>query len=420
MKLFLLALIPLLSIAQDRLSLDEAERIAIAQHPRLKAAASQTRAVRSQVQQVKGTLQPFVSANFTGSVADHGSRIGAGGLNASSIFSRFGSGIALTQNLYDFGRTSKLAESATTRVESQAALEDMTRAQLRWEVRQAYLRVLAIQRSLKVASAAVESRTLARRQIEALVKNNLRSTLDLQFAEVALGDAEVAAARLEGDLASALATLTTSMGIDSAKQYVLDDVVEDYQLPAEAETSVREALVTRPDLVSRRKQLAAANQFAESERRLIYPSLTAAGAFGFVPVGDPRLQTRYGGLGVTLSVPLLNGKTFDARRQEAVARAESVSHEVRDLELRVAREVRSAYADAANARRQIGLSEKQLAQARRLMSMTQLRYQNGLGTIVEVNQAEFAQLSAELAATTARYNYLAACTTLQLAAGGLR
>ena len=109
-----------------------------------------------------------------------------------------------------------------------------------------------------------------------------------------------------------------------------------------------------------------------------------------------------------------------ARRQEADSRAEAVAQEVRALELRVAREVRTAYAEAANAKRQIGLSEKQEAQARRLYSMTQLRYQNGLGTIVEVNQAEFAQLSAELAATAARYSYLAACATLDLAAGRLR
>ena len=125
-------------------------------------------------------------------------------------------------------------------------------------------------------------------------------------------------------------------------------------------------------------------------------------------------------MGLNLNIPIFNGRTVDARHQEAVARADSASYDVRDLELRVAREVRTAFAEAANAKRQIGLSEKQLAQARRLYSMTQLRYQNGLGTIVEVNQAEFAQLSAELAATAARYSYLAACATLDLVSGKLR
>ncbi len=406
--------------SQERLTLEEAERIAISQHPRLKSAASETAAARSQVQQAKGLLQPFVSASVTSSVADHNSVIGAGGVNAPGLFSRFAAGIAVNQTIYDFGRTSKLAESAATRVGAHGAREDQARSELRWEVRQAFLRVLALQKSLNVARAAVESRTLARKQIQALVDNSLRSTLDLQFAEVALGDAEVAAARLEGELSAAEAILTTTMGLPAPKTYALEEVATDYQLPAEVEGLVREALASRPDAVSQRRLLAAAQQFADSERRLSYPNLSATGVLGMIPAGDPRLRPRYGALGVNLNIPIFNGRTLDARRQEAVSRAAGAAQEVRLLELRVAREVRTAYAEAANAKRQIGLSEKQEAQARRLYSMTRLRYQNGLGTIVELNQAEFAQLSAELAATAARYSYLAACATLDLAVGKLR
>ncbi len=406
--------------AQEQLTLDEAERIALQQHPRLKAAAGQTAAVRAQIQQTRGALQPFVSANITTSAADHGSRIGAGGLNASSIFSRVGTGIAIQQTLYDFGRTAKLTESAIARADAQLEVESQTRAQLRWEVRQAFLRVLSAQKSLAVARAAVDSRSLIRKQIQALVDSQLRSTLDLQFAEVAVGDAQVGAARLEGELTAAEAVLSTTLGYPGPKKFALQDLLDAPELSVNLETLVQEALNTRPDLSSRRKLSKAAKDFADGERRLTMPTVSATGVFGFVPVGDPRLQSRYGGAGVNLNVPIFNGKTLDARKQEANARAESVSAEVRDLELRVEQEVRTAFAEASNALRQISLAEMQVQQAKRLQSMTDLRYRNGLGTIVELNQAEFSRLSAELAEAVARYSFFAAQANLDLVSGRLR
>jgi len=287
-------------------------------------------------------------------------------------------------------------------------------------VRQAFLRVLSAQKSLAVARAAVDSRSLIRKQIQALVDSQLRSTLDLQFAEVAVGDAQVGAARLEGELTAAEAVLSTTLGFPGPKKFALQDVLDAPVLQADLETLVQEAMNTRPDLSSRRKLSKAAKDFADGEKRLTMPTVSATGVFGYVPAGDPRLQTRYGGAGVNLSIPIFNGKTLEARKQEANARAESVSAEVRDLELRVEQEVRTAFAEATNALRQINLAELQVQQAKRLQSMTDLRYKNGLGTIVELNQAEFSRLSAELAAAAARYSFFASQANLALVSGRLR
>lgn len=405
---------------QDRLTLDEAERIALQQHPRIRAAQFLTAASRAQVQQVKGTLQPFLSGNVTASAADHTSRIGAGGLNASSLFSRFGSGLAVGQTLFDFGRTARLAESISSRADAQQATQSTVRSQVLLEVRQAYYRVLELQRSLDLSRSALTSRQLLRRQIQALVENQLRSTLDLQFAELAVSEAEVAVARFEGELQSAAAVLATALGFTEDRQFVLADSAEFPELGGSADSLVKEALASRPDLASRRLQHTAAKEFAESEKRLVLPSVTATGVFGFIPAGDPRLRTRYGGLGLNLNVPVFNGRTFAARRQEADARAGAAEQDARELELRAAREVRTAFSDAMNAYRRIALSDKQVAQARRLYLMADTRYKAGLGTIVELNQAELAQLSAELNAANTRYAYLTARSVLDFAVGRLK
>ncbi|HYZ84987.1 MAG TPA: TolC family protein, partial [Bryobacteraceae bacterium] len=110
----------------------------------------------------------------------------------------------------------------------------------------------------------------------------------------------------------------------------------------------------------------------------------------------------------------------DARRQEAEARARSAGQDTRDLELRIAREVRTAYAEARNAQRRMSLAERQSQQSIHLFRLAQARYEAGLGNIVEVNQAELARFTAELGVEDARYGLLGATAVLDFAIGRLR
>jgi outer membrane protein len=52
--------------------------------------------------------------------------------------------------------------------------------------------------------------------------------------------------------------------------------------------------------------------------------------------------------------------------------------------------------------------------------LAQARYDNALGSIVELNQAQLNQTSAEIAAASAKYDYLSARSQLSYAMGILR
>ncbi|HYZ85771.1 MAG TPA: TolC family protein, partial [Bryobacteraceae bacterium] len=311
--LIVLSCVPLLSqtASRERLTLADAEQLAIRNHPRLQSARFQANALRAQVPQVKAALAPVLVGNLTGSAADNGSRLGAGGLNASSLFSRFGAGIGVSQTLYDFGRTNKLAESAALRADAQDVTVDAVRGELILQIRQAYLRVLETQRALQLGQQSLQSRQLIRRQVQAFTENQLRSTLDLQFAEVAVSEAETLLARLEGELEAANATLAAALGFIDERRFELEEVSQPVMLPLSVDSLVEEALNTRPELIARRRQQEAARQFAVSESRLTLPSVSTTGAFGFIPTGDPRLRSRYGGLGLNINIPVFNGRIFD-------------------------------------------------------------------------------------------------------------
>jgi outer membrane protein len=58
-----------------------------------------------------------------------------------------------------------------------------------------------------------------------------------------------------------------------------------------------------------------------------------------------------------------------------------------------------------------------VAQATETLRLAQTRYDIGLGSIVEVNQAQLSEVSAEIAAANAKYEYLSRRAALSFVTG---
>ncbi len=406
--------------AQQPLTLDEAESMAMQNHPRLKSAQLGVDSANELVTQARSAYKPFVSANVVASAADHLSRIGAGGgLNASSIFSRFASGIMINGPVWDFGRTSNLVSSARSRAGAASEIVNASRADLRLGVRNAYFSALLAQSTVRVARETLEARRLVLKQVAALAESNLRSTLDVGFAEVAVSEAELAVANAVTLLNSAMVELSAAMGMKQTVNYSLADVPAPPDLDNDAETMAKDS-VARPELEARRLQVKAARSFAEAERRLAFPTLTGLGVAGVIPAGDDRLKTRYSGIGLNLNIPLYNGDLNRSRRRDADLRVKIAELELLDAEIRIGAEVKRAWLAANDSFQRLPVTAKLLEQARRTQRLAQTRYELGLGNIVELNQAQLSRFTAEIAEVTARYEYQLRRSILDHAAGLLR
>jgi outer membrane protein len=320
----------------------------------------------------------------------------------------------------DFGRTGNLSETARLRAEAQNRNVNNTRAQVLLEVEQAYYQELAADNVLRVAQAALENRQLTLRQVQALAQSSLRSTLDVSFAEVAVSEAELVVVRAENDLQGSRARLGAALGSDQEARYQLTDEPLPPPLSPEVQPLLARALQDRPDLAALQFQRDAAQRFAEAEKRLRYPSISVLGVAGALPSRDPRLHATYGAAGLNVSVPVLNGGLLAARQSEAEFRARAAEREVEALALSVGREVRLAWFEVDNAFRRLDVTARLTQQAGRALRLAQARYDSGLGGIVELSQAQLAQLSAEVGAVTAKYDYLGRRAALAYAMGDLQ
>ncbi len=316
----LLFLIPLTAWAQGpaplKLALPEAEALAVKQHPQLAASHYITLATGEVVRETAAPLHPLVTVNATAVGALDNSRLAAGTLNAGNLLSRAAAGVAVQQLVTDFGRTRDLIASSKLRQQSQAAGETAVRANVLLEVDRQYFRVLRAEAVLRVAEETVTERRTVSDQIAELARQSLKSGLDVSFARVNLADAQLLEEAAKNEVAEAIAALSTALGFPTAQNLDITEPVSPAAAVPDPSTLLNDAIRDRPDLQGLRLDRDANAKFAEAEKELNRPTVSAAGVVGGIPAHTSALPDRYGvTAGVNVSIPIFNGSLFAASEE---------------------------------------------------------------------------------------------------------
>jgi outer membrane protein len=387
------------------LTLQDAESRALQNHPQLQATQFASAAAREVVRETKSAYYPSVTGSVTGAGALTGSRIAAGGLNNPIIYDRFAIGVSVGQLVTDFGRTRAIVRSSTLSADARAQDVDDERTFVLLEVDRAYFGVLRAQAVERVSQATVDARRLVLDQVTALARSNLRSGLDVSFATVNLSSAQLQLVQAQNDTQRAFATLAVTLGDASLTVYsVTEQPLPPTPLPDSA-SLVADALRQRPDVLAARLTAESATAFADAEGDLWRPSIAAIGAAGVTPYHQMGIEDRYAAAAVNVNVPILNGSLYSARHAEASLRARGVSERLRDLENQVRRDVQVAWLNARTAFQRLDLTRQLSEQAASALDLAQARYDLGLGSIVELSQAQLNKTQADLEGAAATYDY---------------
>jgi outer membrane protein len=404
----------------QKLSLKEAEQIAVQNHPQVQAAADLANAAKAQVAQQRSAYFPMANGSLTAVDAENNSRIAAGALNNPIIFERYSNGIAVSQLVTDFGRTHDLVKSSDLHAKAQQQSAVNTRAEVLLEADRAYFSVLKAQAVLKVADETVKERQLVSDQTSELEKNKIKSGLDVSFANVDLAQAQLLLIQARDGLDTSFADLAAALGYGDLRTFDLTDEPTPDAPPDDFASLLQQAVRNRPDLASLQLDAASAHTYATAERDLWFPTISAAGAAGLTPTGAEQVGPRYAAAGVNVNVPIFNGHLFGALHNEATSRARADDQYVRDLQDQIVREVRTAWLNAGAGYQRLSVAAQLLKNAQDALDLAQQRYRLGLSSIIELSQAQLNLTQARLESANAKYDYQAQLSELQFQIGALR
>lgn len=376
------------------LSIDDAVTVALRQSPLLAQVKAGLLGARGRTQSVEVGQNPNLTLSesftrqdtFVGPTATTATGGGAIGFSGS---------ITAKQLLYDFGRTrslvdqARLAEAATIRSFEQS-ISDVALT-----IRLAYLNVDDAKRTVQVSESNVRSRELDLRLAQGRLKAGIGQPADVVRATTNYDDALQTLSTSQSNLLAQQIQLANLIGIDPRTTIDLKAPQLAPADPADLNGYVDQALKSRADLESIRQSVKSARASILAAQKASAPSLTANATLGGRGDSDP-LGTQTISGGVTLSFPLGDGGAASAQVKQAKALESQFQAQLKQLEQSVLSEVSTAWVQWQTNRQRLKVLEAEVANAEEAVRLAQGRYREGVGTFLEVTDAQATLVSARL------------------------
>ena len=406
--------------APMQLSLKDAEAIALKNNPQISVARLTALASQQVTREVRSNLWPTATVSLTGVAARSGSRIAAGALNNPVLYERAATGTTVSQLITDFGRTTNLVASANLAAKAQDQNATATREQILLAVHKAFYGALQAHAVSQVAEQTVNARQTVADQVSALFKTKLKSELDLSFANVTLSQAKLLLLDAQNNENAAMATLSSILGYPNLHNFQLvEETTALAPPPTSVDSLIADAMAQRPEILSLEFEHQSAQKYQTAQRDLLFPTIRAMGVVGDVPVRNPIIPNWYGAVGVNVDIPVFDGFRYVALAREAELRAQAANERLLDLRNRISRDVRTSWLNANTAYQRVAVTQQLLQQANLALDLAQTRYKLGLGSIVELSQAQLQQTQGQISYAQAGYDYRLALAILRYQTTGL-
>jgi outer membrane protein TolC len=174
-----------------------------------------------------------------------------------------------------------------------------------------------------------------------------------------------------------------------------------------------EALRRRPESRQARLRADAADALVRRAVRDFYPDITGAAAYG----GTRTQLDEAWSATLSLSWSIFDGGNRIARHREARANLDAAQARVRATELDIQRDVEQAQIQVSEAEERIQAAQKAVESAQENFRLAQGRFDAGVGTILELTDAQLALTQTQNTEAQALADYRIALSNLDRAVG---
>lgn len=406
--------------APKYLSLQDAENIALTNHPQIISAGYNVKIAKEKITISRSAYLPQINGNAVRTFADANSRIAAtNGINNPTVIERGSIGVGVSQLITDFGKTSNLIDASKYELKAEKENADATCAAVLLQVDRAYYNLLRAYALQKVANDDLESRQKMLEQISVLRDAKMKSDLDLSLAKQIVGEAQLLKAKAESGLNEAEATFSAALGYDEVKKFKLDDNVQLSAPPSDLKPLIQTALNSNPELAYIANKKAAAKKLETANNRSSYPTVSAIGYAGNTPfrTADQKIDPNYAVAGINVSIPFFTGGRISAQQESSSYQTKIEEENLAAKENQLSRDVTIAFNNVRNDFENIDLADQILENANKTYDLTKTRYKIGKSSIVDLSQAQLARTQAEITVANAKYEYLIAKSVLESEVG---
>ena len=391
------------------IKVDECVKIAMENHPAIKAALSNSEIYKSKIGQAWSNFFPTFSAGLSYSRNDMQVANFAFPTQEYDMF--YAPTISGNMLLFDFGKTKAQADLAKRTYEStKFALENSINTVV-FTVKQAYYNLLFAQQQVQVYEETVADFTLHLEQAKAYYDIGTKAKIDVLTAEYNLGRAKLNLIQAKNTLKVAYVQLSNAMGKPDYSDYDVTDTLTKKAYAIEVDDAVNTAFETSPQLLAAKKKADASGLLVRASKRAFMPNVSA---FGGYTRGGKKVDTDYGyQLGAQINYSTVNLMLLKKQVDEAKATHNKDVADYESAKQNIYFEVKQAHINMTNAQESITVSKLSMDQAKEQYDQASGRYKVGLGDAIELKDAETTYRNAQLDYYNSLLNYHVSAANLE-------
>ncbi len=398
-------------IAGRTLTLQECLALGLKQNPATEVARQNLLVAREKVGEARGGSYPTLrfAAGYTYTTPP----ATAAAASTDSFDNRF----YLKQNLYDAAQTSSLVDGALAGIRAQASDLRKTGLDVVLNINASFYEVLRRRDLIEIARQALASSEKHIGQAQELYRQGLAPRSDVIKAEVQVSTGQLEIIRAENAYLLAKANLSAAMGLPVTTEYT---VVEPSFSDETTVPSLPEALVAapvkRPELTSIRARQAVADAAVRQAQSGLYPVVSLDASYGWQESDFVPLDTKWS-VGLTVTIPVFERRVARAKINQATANRNGLQAAEAQAVHTVELEVEQAWLLLKEALERRAVTKKFLEQTETDIRVSEGRYQEGLGTMLDVIDARTMVTQAGVNVVIARYDIAQARARLERALG---
>ena len=411
------------------LTIEDAIRIGLDSHPRIKSANERVLSQQAVLGQQMSAYYPIVSMSNQYRASQSSTNGGAD--DASESYS---SQASFNYILYNFGKREGNVQAARETLTATKQDSATTNQDIILAVKQAYYVYLASQALVTVRRETVRSRELLVRQAQGFYEVGTRAKIDVARAEANLYTAQADLIAAENGVKIAWVTLRNAMGSPRLPEQPVAQDSPEVEFSMNLAGARNVAFDSRTELKSFDAQRKASDQLIATARRGHLPDLIFDASYGRRHVSNETTDNGNNGnrhlntfplqptwsVQLSLNIPIFDGFRTTNRVEETLHNYYNVKAQEEDRRQQIALEVEQSYLRVVETQERIRATESAARAAKENLDLAQGRYQVGVGSIIEVTDAETLYTDAQTTYIRTIYEYKIADAQLARAMGDTR
>lgn len=336
--------------------------------------------------------------------------------------------LSATQLLFNGSYLVGLRASKTYRELSARELKQ-AKISLSEQIQKTYYTILVNQEKTKLFDLSINRLDSTYRETKALFKNGFVEQIDIDRLEVSLNNLKAEKQKADRMLRLSTLGLKLQMGMPVKDSIQLTSSLEQVQVEGIAPANTTLDYSKRIEYQTLQTQKALAALDMDNIKAGYYPSLVGLATLGvnsaasrFENLGNISEKNRYapyGFIGISLNVPVFDGLEKKYKYQQSKLKLQKVNHGLKELENVIDLELNQANISLANAQTNLEIQKRNLKLAQEVVRVSKVKYRQGVGSNLEVTNAEASLKESQTNYYTALYDFIIAKIDLEKAQGNL-